>query len=156
MERPIHVARAEADDYAILIDQHGKLHWKGPETCGAPIIMVLGRDVPDTHLAELTADSLSYIFSQDLAHVIDVLGDRFGIRALILEGGASTNAVFLEARLVDEISLVLFPAIGGREGGRTLFEAGPEGLADHVRLSMLSTEVRSGGAVHLRYRVSYT
>lgn len=157
--RPVHVARAGAADYAILIDQDGKLHWSGPETYGAPIIMVLGRDVADAHLAELAADGISYIVAEgetiDLATVLEILSDRFGIKRLLLEGGGHTNGTFFKAGLVDEISLLLFPAIGGRSNSPTLFEAGDSGLADHVRLSMSGNEMRRNGVVHLRYAVSY-
>ncbi|MDP4027254.1 dihydrofolate reductase family protein [Methylobacterium sp. NEAU 140] len=73
---------------------------------------------------------------------------------VLLEGGARTNARFLAGGLVDEISLLLFPAIGGHTGSQTLFAAGAEGLARQVHLSMLSTAVRQGGVVHLRYRVT--
>lgn len=159
VERPVHVARPGADEYAILIDQNGKLHWSGPETYAAPLVMVLGSDVPDAHLAELAADGISYVVMEgpgiDLVQVLEVLGTRFGIRRLILEGGAHTNGTFLKARLVDEISLVLFPAIGGHSGSQTLFEGGGDGLADQVRLITISTEVRPAGAVSLRYQVTY-
>ncbi|MGW5956790.1 5-amino-6-(5-phosphoribosylamino)uracil reductase [Methylorubrum populi] len=159
VERPLHVARAGAEEYAVLIDPHGKLHWTGPETYGAPLVMVLGRDVPDAHLAELAADGISYIVSEqpevDLGRTLEALSANFGVRRLILEGGAHTNAAFLKAGLVDEISLVLFPAIGGHSGSQTLFEAGEDGLADRVRLSLVSAEVRQAGAVALRYRVAY-
>lgn len=160
VERPVHVARDNADDYAILIDQSGKLHWEGPETYGAPIIMVLGRDVPDAHLAELAGDGISYIVAAggetiDLAAVLEILADRFGIKRLLLEGGGRTNGAFFKAGLVDEVSLLLFPAIGGRSGSPTLFEAGADGLADHVRLATTAMEMLGNGVVHLRYAVSY-
>lgn len=159
VERPVHVAREAADEFALLIDPHGKLHWTGPEAYGAPIIMVLGRDVPDSHLAELAADGISYIVADgegiDLKAMLATLASTFGIKRLLLEGGAATNASFLNAGLVDEVSLVLFPAIGGRSGAKTLFEDGPEGLASKLRLEMMSTEMRRAGAVHLRYKVEY-
>lgn len=76
------------------------------------------------------------------------------MKRLLLEGGAQTNTAFLKAGLVDEISLVLFPAIGGLKGGPTIFGEDADGLADKVRLEMLSTELRRG-AVHLRYSVEH-
>jgi hypothetical protein len=51
--------------------------------------------------------------------------------------------------------VLIFPAIGGRSNSPTLFEAGDDGLADHVRLSMSANEMRRNGVVHLRYAVSY-
>lgn len=160
VERPIHVARSGAAEYAVLIDEGGKLHWTGPETYGSALVMVLGRDVPDVHLAELAADGISYIVCEDggidLDHVLDVLAARFGIRRLILEGGAGTNAAFFRAGLVNQVSLVLFPAIGGRERARGLFDAGPDGLAGRVRLTHGATTPGELGSVHLLYDVAYT
>ncbi|MCP1912534.1 riboflavin biosynthesis pyrimidine reductase [Bradyrhizobium elkanii] len=159
VERPVHVARSGAEEYAVLIDPHGKLHWTGPTTYGAATILLLGRDVPDTHLAELACDGISYVVAEgekiDLGHALATLNAKFGIKRLILEGGAHTNAEFLEAGLVNEISLLLFPAICGRAGSQTLFGARPDGLADRLQLSAISAEVRQAGVVHLRYKVEY-
>lgn len=159
VERPIHVTRSGSDEYAVLIDPDGKLHWSQAEIDGAPIIMVLGRNVPDAHLAELASDGISYIVAEgetiDLAAVLADLHERFGIKRIILEGGAHTNGTFFKAGLVDEVSLLVFPAIGGRSDAPTPFEASEDGLADHVRLSMSANEMRRNGVVPLRYTVSY-
>lgn len=160
VERPVHVARSGAEEYAVLIDPQGKLHWTGADTYGAATIALLGGKVPDSYLAELAGDGISYIVADgekiDLAKALDLLNEKFGIERLILEGGAHTNALFLEAGLVDEISLVLFPAIGGRPGSQTLFGDRPGGLSDLLRLSTISAESRQTGAMHLRYKVEYT
>lgn len=156
--RPIHVAPTDAKNYAVFIDLDGKLHWPGPMVTNDAVVVILGEDVPDAHLAELTTDGVSYIVCSDgidLALVLDTLNREFGIKRLLLEGGAQTNAAFFKAGLVDEISLVLFPAIGGNSDSPTIFGTAPDGLADKVRLEMLSTELRRGGAVHLRYSVEY-
>lgn len=159
VERPDHVASKYAKEYAVLIDPEGKLHWTGPETYEAATIAILGHGVPDSHLAELAGDGISYIVADgdviDLAKALETLNEKFGVKRLILEGGAHTNALFLEAGLVDEISLLLFPAIGGRANSQPLFGGRKDGLSDLLRLSMLSTEVRQGGVVHLRYKVGY-
>jgi riboflavin biosynthesis pyrimidine reductase len=159
VERPIHVAHKGADECAVLIDLHGKLHFTGSDTYGAATVVVLGANVPDAHLAELASDGISYVIAEgddlNLCSLLETLSEKFAIRRLILEGGAHTNAEFLLAGLVDEISLILFPAIGGREGSQTLFGGRKQGLADRLRLTTISTEVRQAGAIHLRYKVSY-
>ena len=42
------------------------------------------------------------------------LGEHFGIRVLLLEGGGHINGAFLQADLVDEVSLLIVPGIDGR------------------------------------------
>jgi riboflavin biosynthesis pyrimidine reductase len=126
---------------------------------GDAVIIILGSQVPDEHLAELAADGVSYIVCPspdlDLTYALALLREKFGIEHLLLEGGAHTNAAFFEAGLVDEVSLVLFPAIGGRTGAANLFDAGPDGLSDALRLTTTSCKMRDHGVVHLRYKVEY-
>lgn len=121
-------------------------------------MVILGPDVPDSHLAELASDGISYLVVEtplDMTRLLDTLSETFGIKRLLLEGGAKTNAAFFAEKLVDEISLVIFPAIGGHKGGRTMFEAEEDGLADKLILDRLSMEPRDFGGVHLRYSVNY-
>jgi RibD C-terminal domain len=70
-------------------------------------VILLGHDVPDRHLAELTSDGISYIVADgpeiDLPAMLDVLGGDLGIRCLLLEGGGGVNGSLLAAGLVDEV-----------------------------------------------------
>lgn len=156
--RPHHFARADAKGHAIAVDPAGKLHWRGGDIEGDAIVVLLGADVSDAHLAELAADGVSYVVSDeaeiDLAAALATLRAELGIARLLLEGGAGINGAFLKAGLVDEISLLLFPAIDGHSGTRAIFEGGEDGLADAVALTLSSVERGEAGAVHLRYAVS--
>jgi riboflavin biosynthesis pyrimidine reductase len=156
-KRPFYFAAKEAGSYGIVLDPSGKLHWETADLDGDHTIILLGRDVPDAHLNELAQDGISYIVAEgpeiDLAWMLDILGQELGIRRLLLEGGGVINGSFLAAGLVDEISLLLFPAIDGRSSARTIFEAGEDGLKGKVQLTLSSCEALRGGAVHLRYAV---
>ncbi|WP_313441472.1 dihydrofolate reductase family protein [Novosphingobium sp.] len=158
--RPLHISVRNAAEYAIIIDPHGKLHWSESHIDDGAIFMVLGPTVADAHLARLAALGISYFVMpsqvMDLRLLLRTLADNLGIKRLLLEGGAATNAAFFKAGLVDEVSLLLFPAIGGHSDARSLFESDKEGLAEKMRLEMISTEVRSGSSVHLRYKVYYS
>ena len=61
VQRPIHVARTDASAFAVALDPSGKLHFQSGTLSGDHVIVLLGRDVPDSHLAELAADGVSYI-----------------------------------------------------------------------------------------------
>lgn len=158
VERPHRFARRDAGCYAIAIDRSGKLHFGGPEVQGAHVVVLLGRDVADAHLAELAADGVSYVVADDdamsLAPLLETLGRELGIRRLLLEGGATINGAFFAAGLVDEFSVLVAPAIDGRPSSEAIVDAGPEGLAGRVQLSFRSCEPRAHGAVLLRYDVT--
>jgi riboflavin biosynthesis pyrimidine reductase len=155
--RPDHFANRSAGQYAIAVDRSGKLHFSKPDIGGDAVVVLLGHDVPDSHLAELSADNVSYIVARDAAMeirpMLEVLGRELGIRRLLLEGGGQVNGSLLAAGVVDEISLVVGPAIDGGLGVTGAFDAG-SGLAGKVRLSFVSAKALDHGIVHLRYAVA--
>lgn len=157
VERPCHVAARRAGSLAIAVDPSGRLHFAGGEMDGDHVVVLLGRDVPDTHLAELAADGVSYLVAQtqdmDLAAMLAGLGHWFGVRRLLLEGGATINGAFFAAGLVDELSLLVAPALDGRADSPAIIAAGLEGLAGKVGLSLTSCAALDHGLVHLRYAV---
>ncbi|MFG1479109.1 RibD family protein [Xanthobacter sp. V4C-4] len=158
VDRPHHFAARAAGSYAVALDPSGKLHFAGPDVGGDPVVVLLGHDVPDSHLAELAADGISYIVAEtagmDLAAMLDVLGRELGIHRLLLEGGATINGGFFAAGLVDELSLLVAPALDGRAGHQGFVAFGPDGLAGRVQLALTSCDSVGHGVVHLRYTVT--
>jgi 5-amino-6-(5-phosphoribosylamino)uracil reductase len=153
---------------AVAIDLHGKLHYGQDNVLGDHVIAVLGQDVSDAYLAELRHDGVSYLLvpardeggagspESALHDAMAVLGETFGIRTLMLQGGGITNGAFLKAGLIDEISLVVYPGIDGLAGVPCIFEYHGEPAerpAEGQSLRHMSTETLDGGSVWLRYRV---
>jgi 5-amino-6-(5-phosphoribosylamino)uracil reductase len=147
-------------DLAVAFDPKGKLHYGTDEVDGCHVVAVLGEQVPDAYLAELREDGVSYLFAgaqgQDLSHALEVLGERFGATTLLLEGGGVINGAFLEAGLIDEISLLVYPGIDGLAAAPSIFEAaGSPDVRPAAGLSLrpLGCEVLKGGLVWLHYAV---
>ncbi|WP_102960916.1 RibD family protein [Mangrovicella endophytica] len=157
VQRPHHFVTRDATTYALALDRSGKLHFAKPDIGGDPVVVLLGHDVPDSHLAELAGDGVSYLVAadetMDVGSMLAVLREELGIERLILEGGGTINGSLLKAGLVDEISLLVAPAIDGADGITGVFDSGAEGLAGSARLSFLSAETLEHGIVHLRYKV---
>ncbi len=120
--------------------------------------MLLGPSVPDSHLAELTQDGVSYVVAESEAMsarpLLELLQRELGIERLLVEGGGNVNGSLLAAGVVDELSILLAPAIDGALGITGVFEV-PEagGLAGKARLRLTSNETLEHGLVHLRYAV---
>jgi len=153
-------ARRGANAYGVVLDAHGKIAWGRSDIGGDPIVVVLCQRVSDAHLAGLRADGVSYIFAGkaelDLGLVLEILNRELGVKRLLLEGGGGANGAFLRAGLVDEISLILCPAVDGAKGAPSVFdsseaEAGQPAPIQTVVLE--SSQVLDGGAVWLRYRL---
>lgn len=157
VDRPHHFAMRDATTYAIALDPSGKLHFDKGEVDGDHVVVLLGRDVPDVHLAELASDGVSYVVAEDaamkLSSLLDVLRRELGIGRLLLEGGARINGSFFAEGLVDEFSLLVAPALDGGSDSPAIIEAGAVGLAGKLRLSLISCELLEHGLVHLRYAV---
>jgi riboflavin biosynthesis pyrimidine reductase len=149
-------AHRDAKAYGVVLDPHGKIAWGRSEVEGDHLVSVLTGQVSDAHLAGLRADGVSYMFagqtSLDLPAALDTLGRELGVKRLLLQGGGVTNGVFLRAGLVDEVSLIVFPAVDGFEGAPTVFQSGREERGAPIRsIALESHRVLDGGAVWLRY-----
>lgn len=156
--RPLHVARRDAESYAVALDPSGKLHFDGGAIDGDHVIVLLGKKVADAHLAELKADGVSYVIAEgdeiDLGAMMETLRREFAIERLLLEGGAGINGSLFAAGLVDEFSVVMAPALDARKGSDRVVEFGEEGLAGKCMLSLIGCDPIANGALHLRYKVT--
>jgi riboflavin biosynthesis pyrimidine reductase len=157
--QPVHVAR-RADSYAVAVDTKGSLLWNSGKLDGEHLISVVSEYVPAEYLAYLRDRQISYIVAGqstvDLTAAVDALADSFGIKTLLLEGGGHINGAFLEAKLLDEVSLLLAPGIDGRHDVPSVFD-GLKGSEGHLgaALKLNSVEKVGDGVLWLRYDVSH-
>ena len=112
--------------YAVAFDPHGRLGWKSnriidadedPGYDKAQIIEVLTHDIDLRYLTYLQSMGIPYIFAGDteidMEEALFKLKAYFGIETLLLEGGSILNGAFQRAGVIDELSLVVHPVIGG-------------------------------------------
>lgn len=152
----VYVAHRAAS-YAISVDTLGKLRWRSGDIDGDHLICITSEKVAQDYLALLRETGISYIVtgesSVDLAEAGRLLGEHFGIRTLLLEGGGHINGAFLEAGLVDELSLLLVPGIDGRHRIPSVFDGVSPAHDTAVPLKLKSVERRQKDALWIRYEV---
>lgn len=156
------VAKSDAQGYAIGLDPHARMHWGAcNDITGDHVVMILTEAAPDAHLDALRRAGVSYLFGGrdglDLAVVLDKLSATFGIRRLLVEGGGRINGSFLYAGLVDELSLLLVPAVDGLMGAPALFDhegAADDAAAKTLKLTLKSHEAMDGGVLWMMYDVA--
>ena len=147
--------KSEAKGYDIVMDTKGTLLWdKNPDS---PLLIVMSQQVTQEYLAYLDERNISWIVCGeehiDLVKVCAVLHDEFGVERMSIVGGGHINAGFLEAGLLDEVSLLIGPGIDGRGGMAAVFD----GLAidrEVTPLKLKHVEQYGDGAVWLRYTVN--
>ena len=154
--QPPHVAR-RSESYAISVDTHGKLRWSSNDLDGDHLICVVSERAPSDYLEMLRKRKISYVVSGsssvDLEQTVKLLGEHFGVGTLLLEGGGHINGGFLEAGLVDEVSLLLLPGIDGRHDIPAVFDGVADSKHTAVPLKLKSVEQRENDALWIRYDI---
>ncbi len=154
------IVTRDAEAYGVVIDARGKIAWGRADIGGDPIVVVLTEAVSDAHLAGLRSEGVSYIFAGkteiDLALTIEILARELGVKRLLVEGGGTNNGAFLRAGLIDELHLVICPTIDGAKGAPSVFDSSEDDADQRApveAMTLESSKVLDGGAVHLHYRM---
>jgi 2,5-diamino-6-(ribosylamino)-4(3H)-pyrimidinone 5'-phosphate reductase len=149
-------ASGDFDSFAFAIDASGRLAWETNDIDGDHVVAILSERVSDEYLAFLHARGVSYILAGardvDLPVALGKIGDRFGVKVLMLEGGGRINGGMLAAGLIDEVSVLVAPTVDGRVGTPALFDLDGDGVAPG-RLTLEHVEHRADDVLWLRYRV---
>jgi 2,5-diamino-6-(ribosylamino)-4(3H)-pyrimidinone 5'-phosphate reductase len=154
--RPDFTAPGKHASFAFAIDASGRLAWESNDIDGDHVVAILSERVSDAYLAFLRQRGVSYLFAGardvDLPLALQKIGDRFGVRTLMLEGGGRINGGMLRAGLIDEVSVLVAPVVDGRVGTAALFDVDAADAAPR-RLALDSVERRADDVLWLRYRV---
>jgi riboflavin biosynthesis pyrimidine reductase len=157
-------APGEFDSFAFAIDPSGRLAWETNDIDGDHVVAILSERVSDEYLAFLRGRGVSYLLAGardpsagsgqavDLPLALGKIGGRFGVKTLMLEGGGRINGGMLAAGLIDEVSVLVAPAVDGRVGIPALFDFDNAGAAPR-RLALEHVERRADDVLWLRYRV---
>lgn len=155
-----HVGNLLSNRFTITVDPKGKILYEDDKADGENIIAVLSEQVSQEYLEHLRAMGISYLFAgpngDDMKLALETLRVEFGIERLILEGGGIINGAFLKAKLIDELSLMIYPGIDGLAGMATIFDyvstKPNEKPAEGQRLEFIASEVLNDGIVWIRYK----
>ena len=154
--------KRETKQLLAVFDSRGRVNYNSDKLLEYNLIAVLGENVSENYLAHLREVGVSYLFAghdgHDFKLALQKLYNEFGMKIVSLFGGATINGIFLKQKLIDEISIIVAPAIDGLSGIPSIFEykgSKDEMPAEGQSLELL--EVREipeeKGSVLLRYKV---
>lgn len=127
----------DAEGYSIVTDSHGTLLYEGSSVDGKPLLVITSEQATTDYLRLLENMDISYIAAgaerTNLVEAMDVLAREFKVKRLAVCGGGHINGAFLEAGLLDEVSLQIAAGIDGRKGMAAVFD----GIADSNRPPVL-------------------
>lgn len=159
-ERPVgktvfHKA-VETESYAIVTDSYGTLLYDGNCLDGKPLLVITSEQAATDYLRLLGQQGISYIAAgtgrTNLVMAMDILAREFGVKRLAVCGGGHINGAFLEAGLLDEVSLLIAAGIDGRQGMAAVFDGIVDGSHLPVLLHLQSVQRMEGtDTVWMRY-----
>lgn len=160
--REDYLAPSDVQSYFITIDPKGGIAYadKYIEKKGRPrvhAVEVLLESVSDDYIAYLRSKEISYIFGGkdklDPALVMTKLHDLFHIDRLMICGGGIVDYTFLQAGLIDELSLVIVPLTDGSVNVATVFDQSHFVPTDTpIAFALLEAKALPGDGVWLRYQ----
>ena len=132
----------DAKCYEIITDTHGKLLWADDRHDEKPMLIITSEQVSQEYLDYLDHKKISWISQEyldyldhkkiswiacgeesiDLTKAMEIQYNEFGVKRLAIVGGVTINGAFLVAGLLDEVSLLVGPAIDGRAGMTAVFD----------------------------------
>jgi 2,5-diamino-6-(ribosylamino)-4(3H)-pyrimidinone 5'-phosphate reductase len=145
-----------------IVDSRGRVRcWKTwlamPYWRGG--VAICSESTPDKHLQYLAEAGVDFIVAGhekvDMTAALEELNERYGIQTVRVDSGGTLNGVLLRAGLVDEVSILVHPALVGGTSQRSLFRApdlaSPVGV---IPLALVSAETIGESLVWLRYKVA--
>ena len=145
-----------SNKYDIAIDTHGSLMW--PKNASDDNLLVITDEAcPREYHDYLSANVISWIACGkkgiDLPRAMEILCDKFGVKRLGVVGGGHINGAFLQAGLLDEVSLMIGGGIDGREGMAAVFDGIRQTDYPPTLLTLNDIE-RIGNTAWLKYHVN--
>ncbi len=147
--------KIDAKGYEVVVDTKGKLLWPKSESKEKPYLIVTSEQVTKEYLQYLDGQNISWIVcgkeSIDLARASEILASEFHVERMGIVGGSKINTGYLEAGLLDEISILMGPGIDGRGGMPAVFDGLPM-EHDVTGLKLIDVKKFDSDAVWLRYK----
>lgn len=148
--------KADADGYEIITDTKGKLLWDESYDNEKPYLIITSEQVTKEYLDYLDEINASWIACGkdkiDLSRACEILFDEFNVKRMGIVGGAAINTAFLDAGLLDEISILVGAGIDGRKDMVSVF--------DYLKINHPITKLKlsdvkrfDSDAVWLRYKM---
>ncbi|HBJ52018.1 dihydrofolate reductase family protein [Bifidobacterium dentium] len=146
--------KTDAEGYNVIPDTRGTLSWSDDSGSAKPLVILTCEQVSEDYLAFLDSRNISWIATGrdriDLARASEILNEEFSVERMAVVGGGTINGGFLDARLLDEVSILIGPGIDGRKGMSATFDGLPMNHRP-VALKLESVTPYDDGAVWLRY-----
>ena len=158
------VKRAGHRGWFTMVDSRGRIRWgfkewPSEEWKGWHLIVIVANQTPCEYLAYLQRENIPYLIAGedrvDLKLAMEKMKSLLGVKSIISTSPGKLGGALLRAGLIDEVNILLLPALIGGFETPTLFES-PELKPNQwpTQLELIWTRVQSDGRLWLRYKVA--
>ncbi len=146
--------------YLVVVDSRGQIqNWKQIQSqpYWQQTVALCSQSTPQVALGEMAAAGVPVITAGtdrlDLHTALEELNTRFGIQTLRVDSGGVLNGILLRAGLVDEVSVLISPALAGASMPGSFFDDPSAGETQPIPLRLLHCEQIGTDVLWLRYEV---
>lgn len=158
---PVQPTAGDTRPLGIAVDSRGRVRiWGAMRSEGywRSFVSLCSKQTPADHRAYLQSQSVEAVEvgeeRVDLPAALELLGERYGVRRILVDSGGILNSVLLRAGLVDEVHLLMSPHLVGNESAGAFYRSlpgFPPAETIPLRFDGLSQEAED--IVWLRYKV---
>ena len=141
--------------YEVAVDTHGTLLW-GDNMAEENLVVITDEACPGEYHDRLTSQGISWIacgkHGINLPRAMQLQHSEFGVERLAVVGGGRINAAFMQAGLLDEVSLIIGGGIDGRSGQPAVFDGIQDAARPVTPLTLESVQRVGENSVWIRYK----
>lgn len=156
VNKPTFYKGSKGNQYTIVCDTNGTLMFDSSICDGLPLLLLVSEKAPQSYLSALENKGISYIAvgkeEIDLKKAAQLLEKEFFIHRLVIVGGGRINAGFLNADLIDDLSILIGPGIDGRNGMTSVFDGLSE-TTDVHHLKVKDVKKMPDDSIWIQYEV---
>jgi 2,5-diamino-6-(ribosylamino)-4(3H)-pyrimidinone 5'-phosphate reductase len=147
-----------ADKWFTVVDGRGRVRWTMTDNDGYHLLVLVSRATPPAYLSYLRDENISYLVAGagpvDLGAALERMRSRLGVTCVVSTAGGEVNGALLRAGLIDEVQVVVYPALVGGRDTPSLTDGAPLGAGElPASLRLLAAHTETDGTLWLRYEV---
>lgn len=154
MDKETYFIASNEQGYKISLDNPGELLWD--KTDNTARLCIVSEQASRQYLDYLRTRDISYIATGrqhiNLGRALEILASKFRLKRIAVVGGGKINGAFLQAGLIDELSVMIAPGIDGRTGQPALFDNLPTDALP-LPLKFTSVKTMANNVLWVRYLV---